>query len=154
MDIYVGNLPYDASEADVEAAFAEFGSVARVKIIVDHDTGRSKGFAFVSMEEAEGAQRAIEEMDGADFSGRPLRVNEARPREPKPRFQGGGGGGYKKGGGGGGRRDHGGGGRDWGDDGPSGGGGGYGKKGGGGHKKGGPRRDRKRDFGYGDEPDF
>lgn len=103
MDIYVGNLPYSAEESALEAAFAEFGNVENVKIIRDFETGRSKGFGFVTMNEKEEAEEAIEAMNGADFEGRPLKVNMARPREERgPRGGGGGGGGGFRGGRGGG----------------------------------------------------
>jgi len=84
MDIYVGNLPYDADDEDLEQAFSQHGSVAKAKVILDRETGRSKGFAFITMENADEANNAIQAMNGADFGGRPLRVNEARPREDRP----------------------------------------------------------------------
>ena len=120
MDIYVGNLPYTATEEDVSGLFAAYGPVERVKIITDRETGRSKGFAFVEMET--GGDEAIKALNGSDMDGRQIVVNEARPREER---SGGGGGGGGYGGGGGGRSGGGGGGR-------SGGGGGYGGGGGGG----------------------
>ncbi|WP_320175193.1 RNA-binding protein [Maridesulfovibrio sp.] len=83
-NIYVGNLPWNSSEEDVRAAFEEFGEVISVKLINDRETGRPRGFGFVEMED-EGATQAIENLDGADFGGRNLKVNEARPREPRPR---------------------------------------------------------------------
>ncbi|MGE4298854.1 MAG: RNA recognition motif domain-containing protein [Desulfovibrionaceae bacterium] len=84
--IYVGNLPWSATEEDVRAAFATFGEVISVKIITDRETGRPRGFAFVEMEDA-GASQAIEAMDGSDFGGRNLKVNEARPKpERAPRW--------------------------------------------------------------------
>ena len=102
MDIYVGNLPYDTEESILRSAFEEFGTVDNVKIIIDHETGRSKGFAFVSMSDQEQAKKAIAELDGAEVNGRTIKVNEARPREERPpRGPGGGGRGF--GGGGGGR---------------------------------------------------
>ena len=115
--LYVGNLSFDTSADSVRTAFAELGQVDDVYLVTDRATGRSRGFAFVTMSTPEEAQRAIQEMDGRMLDGRPLRVNEA---EQKPRggggggFRGGGGGGF---GGGGGGRD-----RDFG----GGGGGGYG----------------------------
>lgn len=121
MDIYVGNLPYDADESSVSEAFGEYAQVAKVKIVIDHETGRSKGFAFVTVDDAAAGQAAIDALNGADFGGRPLKVNEARPREERPRREfsrsggGGGGGGYRGGGGGGGHRGGGGGYRDGGD---------------------------------------
>ncbi len=83
-NIYVGNLPWNSSEEDVRAAFEEFGEVISVKLINDRETGRPRGFGFVEMED-EGAIQAIESLDGTDFGGRNLKVNEARPREPRPR---------------------------------------------------------------------
>jgi len=112
MDIYVGNLPYDADESQVRTAFQEFGTVDSVKMIIDRDTGRSKGFAFVSMTNDEEGRKAIEELNGAELSGREIKVNEARPKTDAPRSGGGsrpygagGGGGQRRGGfGGGGNR--------------------------------------------------
>lgn len=100
MDIYVGNLSFDASEDDVREAFAAFGSVDSVKIIMDRETGRPRGFAFISMGDSSEANAAIESLDGSELLGRELRVREATPRPERPR--GGGGGGYGGGGGGGG----------------------------------------------------
>jgi len=79
--IYVGNINYQATEEDLRPVFSEYGEVISVKIINDRETGRSKGFGFVEMES--GADTAIEELDGKDFQGRRLRVNEARPRAPR-----------------------------------------------------------------------
>ena len=79
--IYVGNINYQATEEDLKPVFSEYGEVISVKIINDRETGRSKGFGFVEMES--GADTAIEELDGKDFQGRRLRVNEARPRAPR-----------------------------------------------------------------------
>ena len=79
--IYVGNINYQATEDDLKPVFSEYGEVISVKIINDRETGRSKGFGFVEMES--GADTAIEELDGKDFQGRRLRVNEARPRAPR-----------------------------------------------------------------------
>lgn len=81
--IYVGNLPWSASEDDLRNLFSTHGTVHSVSIITDRETGRSRGFAFVEMDDAE-AQRAIQETDGRDMGGRPLRVNEARERERRP----------------------------------------------------------------------
>ena len=114
MDIYVGNLPYTATEEDVTDLFASYGPVDRVKIITDRETGRSKGFAFVTLGDQSQLNTAIEALDGQDFQGRALRVNASEPKEPR---SGGGGGGYGGGGGGGGGYKGGGGGRgndDWG----------------------------------------
>ncbi len=83
-NIYVGNLPWSSSEEDVRAAFEEFGEVISVKLVNDRETGRPRGFGFVEMED-EGAIQAIENLDGSVFGGRNLKVNEARPREPRPR---------------------------------------------------------------------
>lgn len=114
MNIYVGNLAYNATEDELRSAFGAFGQVTSVKIVRDRETGRSRGFAFVEMEDGEGAQNAVAQMNGRDLNGRNLVVNEARPRE-----EGGGG----RGGYGGGRGGYGGGG----------GRGGYGGRGGGGN---------------------
>ncbi|MGB0371615.1 MAG: RNA recognition motif domain-containing protein, partial [Opitutales bacterium] len=134
MDIYVGNLPYDLEESELEQAFGAYGTVDSVKIIKDFETGRSKGFAFVVMSNDDEANEAINNLSGAELAGRPMKVNAARPKEDRPPRrdgggyrggrEGGGGGGYRGGGGGGGYR----GGRE------GGGGGGYrgGREGGGG----------------------
>lgn len=101
-NIYVGNLSFDASEADLRAAFEAHGEVLKANIITDRDTGRSRGFGFVEMAEREDGVKAIEALNGTELSGRTLTVNEAKPR----RESGGGGGGrggYGGGGGGGGR---------------------------------------------------
>ena len=79
-NIYVGNLSYRATEDELRDAFAEFGPVQSVQIIKDRDTGRSRGFAFVEMPDSDQAREAIEKLDSADIAGRPIRVNEARPR--------------------------------------------------------------------------
>jgi cold-inducible RNA-binding protein len=102
-NIFVGNLPYGATEADLRSTFEAHGEVASASIIMDKMTGRSRGFGFVEMPNAEQAQAAINALNNADFNGRPLTVNEARPRTDGPRAGGGGGGG--RGGFGGGRRD-------------------------------------------------
>lgn len=117
--LYVGNLTYGVSNADLEQLFAQYGSVQSAQVIQDRETGRSKGFGFVEMETDEEARAAIESLHDQEHNGRRLTVNEARPREDR----GGGGGGY---GGGGGGRGRGGGGGGYG-----GGGGGYGGGGGG-----------------------
>ncbi|WP_291327845.1 RNA-binding protein [Desulfovibrio sp. UCD-KL4C] len=83
-NIYVGNLPWSSSEEDVKVAFEEFGEVISVKLITDRETGRPRGFGFVEMED-QGALKAIESLDGVDFGGRNLKVNEARPREERPK---------------------------------------------------------------------
>ena len=81
-NIYVGNLPFTSTESDVHELFSQYGSVDTVRLVTDRDTGRPRGFGFVEMEE-DGAVKAIEELDGKDFAGRNLRVNEARPREDR-----------------------------------------------------------------------
>lgn len=85
MNIYVGNLPYTATEDELEALFAEHGPVVRVNIISDRETGRSKGFGFIEMTNQPDGEKAIEALDGADLQGRSLKVNEARPREERPK---------------------------------------------------------------------
>ena len=80
MNIYVGNLPFSTTGADLEEAFGQYGQVDSAAVISDRETGRSRGFGFVEMGNDEEARRAIEELDGADLGGRDLRVNEARPR--------------------------------------------------------------------------
>ncbi len=95
--IYVGNLPFTATEAEVRTLFSEHGTVESVSLPTDRETGRPRGFGFVEMSQADSA-RAIQNLNGKDLGGRPLRVNEA---QDKPRT-GGGGGGYRGGGGGGG----------------------------------------------------
>ena len=124
--LYVGNLPYGVRDNDLEQAFGAFGRVTSAKVMMERDTGRSKGFGFVEMGSDAEAQAAINGMNGQPLGGRAIVVNEARPMEPRPPRSGGfgGGGGYGGGGGGG----YGGGGRS--------GGGGYG---GGGRSEGGFR---------------
>ena len=131
--LYVGNLPYSYRDSDMEQAFSQYGTVSSAKVMMERDTGRSKGFGFVEMSNDAEAQAAIAGMNGQQIGGRGLVVNEARPMEPRaPRsggFGGGGGsGGYGGGGSGGGGGGYGGGG---GGGGRSGGGGGYGGGGGG-----------------------
>jgi len=116
--LYLGNLPFSATEDEIREMLGAFGPVHSVALPTDRDTGRPRGFGFAEMDD-DGAQKAIEGLDGTQFGGRSLRVNEARPREPRG---GGGGGGGGRGG--------------WGGGGGGGGGGGYGGGGGGG------RRDR------------
>lgn len=99
--LYVGNLPYSATEESLNAFFSEAGQVESVRIITDRETGRSKGFGFVEFANDEDGQKAIDQFNGAELDGRPLRVNEARPQAPRG---GGGGGGYRGGRGGGGGR--------------------------------------------------
>ena len=84
MNIYVGNLPYGLREEELNDAFAEFGEVISAKIIRDRFTDKSKGFGFVEMRDDSTAEAAIKALDGKDMQGRPLRVNEARPRDDRP----------------------------------------------------------------------
>ena len=145
--LYVGNLAYSVRDESLQESFGQFGTVTSAKVMMDRETGRSKGFGFVEMSSDPEAQAAINGMNGQPLEGRPLVVNEARPREERPggfsgaprspyggggRSGGGGGGGYGGGGGGGGGYGGGGGGG-----GRSGGGGGYGGGGGGGRSGGG-----------------
>lgn len=88
--LYVGNLPYSMRDDDLQQHFARFGPVASAKIMIDRDTGRSKGFGFVEMRSGDEAQAAIRGMNGQSFDGRALVVNEARPREERPTGFGGG----------------------------------------------------------------
>lgn len=113
MNIYVGNLSFDTSERDLEAAFATYGAVTSARIATDRDTNRPRGFGFVEMGNQAEAEAAIAGLNGTDLQGRTLTVNEARPREDR-----GGGGGGRRGGGG-----------------YGGGGGGYGGGGGGGNRR-------------------
>src|SRR4051794_33921539 len=140
--LYVGNLPYSVRDSDLEQACGQFGAVTSAKVMMERDTGRSKGFGFVEMGSDAEAQAAINGMNGQPLGGRSVVVNEARPMESRPRSGGfgggGGGGGYGGGGGGGG---YGGGGSGGGGGGrrEGGGGGGYGGRGGGGGSDGGFR---------------
>jgi RNA recognition motif-containing protein len=104
-NIFVGNLSYDASEEDLRQAFSQFGEVSSVNVIMDRDTGRPRGFAFVEMPNDGEAQAAIEKLNQTELHGRAINVNVARPKTDRPRRGGGGG----RGGYGGGRRDSGGG---------------------------------------------
>jgi RNA recognition motif-containing protein len=110
MNLYVSNIPFKASESDLKELFEQHGEVSSVKIILDKETQRSRGFGFVEMPDDESARQAINELNGHNFLGKDLTVNEARPKTDAPR---GGGGGY----------------------GNRGGGGGYGNRGGGGYNK-------------------
>ena len=85
MNIYVGNLAYSITDDDLREAFAAFGEVERASVIMDRDTGRSKGFGFVEMPDNAQAEAAINGLNEKDLSGRPIRVNEAKPREDRPR---------------------------------------------------------------------
>ena len=141
--LYVGNLPFASTAQDLEALFGQVGTVSVVEIIFDKFTGRSRGFAFVTMGSADEAQKAVEKFHGHELEGRALAVNIARPREERaPRSFGDGGGGERRGfGGGGGGR------------GGRGGGGGYrgGRGGGGGGYRGGGDRGERGSGGYGRE---
>ncbi len=101
-NIYVGNLSYATDDRELEDLFAPFGEIASARVITDRETGRSKGFGFVEMPDSAQAEAAIAALNDTEVDGRALRINEARPREERPR--GGGGGGYRGGGGGGGGR--------------------------------------------------
>ena len=130
--LYVGNLPYTVRDEDLQQSFGEFGSITSAKVMMERDTGRSKGFGFVEMGNDAEAQAAIAGMNGQSLGGRAITVNEARPMEARPPRTGGfggGGGGYGGGGGGGDRS--GGGGYGGGGGRSGGGGGGYGGGGGG-----------------------
>ena len=165
--LYVGNLPYSVRDSDLEQAFSQFGAVTSAKVMMERDTGRSKGFGFVEMGSDAEAQAAVNGMNGQSLGGRNVVVNEARPMEARPPrsggyggggggYGGGGGGGYGGGGGGGyggGRREGGGGGYGGGGGGRrEGGGGGYGGGGDGGFRSpygSGPRGGGRRDGGGG-----
>jgi len=135
--LYVGNLSFNTTADGVRTAFQQFGTVSDVHLVSDRETGRSRGFAFVTMGTTEEAAKAIEGMDGKTLDSRPLRVNEAEERQQRGGGGGGGGGGFRGGGGGGyggggDRGGGGGGGGDWGGGGGDGGRGGRGGRGGGG----------------------
>jgi len=141
LNLYVGNLPYSMNDQELNELFSEIGEVQSARVMSDRETGRSRGFGFVEMADDDAGHQAIEKLNGNDIDGRALVVNEARPREERPRsggFGGGGGGGrggYGGGGGGGGGRSGGGyggggGGRSGGGYGGGGGGGGGGRSGG------------------------
>lgn len=165
--LFVGNLPYSVTSERLSEAFSQFGTVTSSKVIVDRETGRSRGFAFLEMETDDQGAAAMQAMNGALLDGRSIAVREAverqpggggggfgggggrdgggfRPRGPRPPYGGGGGGGGYGGGGGGGGYRGGGGGGGYGGGGREGGGGGYG--GGGREGGGGPMRDRRADF--------
>lgn len=129
MKLYVGNLPFRATDDDLRDMFSQHGDVVSANIVMDRETGRSRGFGFIEFQDEEAGKKAIDELHGTDFGGRDLVVNEARPREPRS-----GGGGFG-GGGGGGRGGFGGGGGGGGRGGFGGGGGG--RSGGGGGGRGG-----------------
>src|SRR5215213_8317729 len=179
--LFVGNLPYSVTSERLQEAFSQFGTVTSSKVIVDRETGRSRGFAFLEMETDDQGASAMQAMNGALLDGRSIAVREAverqpgggggggfgggggggrvgggcRPRGPRPPYGGGGGGGGYGGGGGGGYRGGGGGGGYGGGGGDRGGGGGGGYRGagpGGGGGDGGPMRDRRADFSGGPPP--
>ena len=87
MNIYVGNLSYKMNDKDLEGIFAKFGAVKSAKVIMDRETGKSKGFGFIEMEDSSAGTKAIEALNGNESEGRTLRVNEAKPREERPRRQ-------------------------------------------------------------------
>ena len=140
--MYVGNLSYDVTQEELQALFEAHGAVSDVFIVKDRESGRPRGFAFVTMEEKSAMDAAIEALNGEEFMGRNLAINEARPREDRPR--GGGGGGYGGGRGGNGGGGYGGGGRGGDRGGRGGSGGGRGGDRGG---RGGDRGDRGGDRG-------
>ncbi|MBT3285906.1 MAG: RNA-binding protein [Victivallales bacterium] len=96
MNIYVGNLPYSTDDDELRSLFEEHGAVDSARVIVDRDSGRSKGFGFVEMANDAEANAAIEALNGQDVGGRPLTVNEARPRAERGSRGGGGGGGFDR----------------------------------------------------------
>jgi RNA recognition motif-containing protein len=102
MNIYVGNLSYDATDEQLQELFGQFGQVESASIVMDRATGRSRGFGFVEMPDAGEAQKAIDELNNKEINGRTLTVNQAKPRQPRTGGSsgGGGGGGYRGGGGG------------------------------------------------------
>ncbi len=139
LELYVGNLPWSIKDEELTELFAAHGTVVRAKVVTDRDTGRSRGFGFITMGSADEGNSAINALNGSDISGRPLtvRASEERPRGPRPEGAGGGGGGAP-------RRDFGGGGGGGGRGGSGGGGGDRGPRreyGGGGDR--GPRRDNR-----------
>ena len=108
MNLYVSNLSYSATDDELNAAFAAYGVVSSARVVLDRESGRSRGFGFVQMPVEAEALTAINSLNGAEVGGRPLRVVEARPKEDRPpRSGGGGGGGYSRGAGGGGYADEG-----------------------------------------------
>ena len=154
--LYVGNLAYSVRDESLHQAFGQFGTVTSAKVMMDRETGRSKGFGFVEMSSDAEAQAAMNGMNGQPLEGRAVVVNEARPREERPGGYGGGGGGYRSGGGGGGYGGggggYGGGGRSGGGGGDGGGGGGYGGGGGGGGGYGGGGGGGRSPYGTGRGP--
>ncbi|MEO5857989.1 MAG: RNA-binding protein [Pyrinomonadaceae bacterium] len=101
MKLYVGNLPFSTGNSELEQLFSGVGTVQSATVVEDRETGRSRGFGFVEMSSAEEGNKAISELDGSDFDGRQLKVNEAKPREDRSGGGYGGGGGQRGGGGGG-----------------------------------------------------
>jgi RNA recognition motif-containing protein len=99
-NLYVGNLPHSTTEAELRSVFEPYGAVEKVSLVTDRDTGRSRGFGFVEMTNAGEADKAIAALNGTELGGRPLTINEAKPKTDRPRS---GGGGQRFGGGGGGR---------------------------------------------------
>lgn len=99
MNIYISNLSYGINDADLKDLFAEYGEVSSAKVITDRETGRSRGFGFVEMPNDADGQKAIDELNGAEYDGKTISVNVAKPREDKPNFNrnrgGGGNGGFK-----------------------------------------------------------
>ena len=85
MNIYVGNLSYDMADNELQELFEAYGSVSKATVIMDRETGRSKGFGFVEMDDSGDAEKAIEALDGENIMGRNLKVNQARPKENRPR---------------------------------------------------------------------
>jgi RNA recognition motif-containing protein len=105
MDIYVGNIAYAVTDEDLRAAFGAYGKVESARVVIDRDTGRSRGFGFVEMPSQDEANKAIENLNGTELKGRPMTVNPSRPRDDGRGGGGGGGGGPRRmGGGGGGAR--------------------------------------------------
>jgi cold-inducible RNA-binding protein len=104
-NLYVGNLPHSTTEADLRSVFEPHGAVEKVSLVTDRDTGRSRGFAFVEMTNPAEADKAIAALNGTDLGGRPLTINEAKPKTDRPKSSGGGGQRFGGGGGGGRGRD-------------------------------------------------
>ena len=151
MKLYIGNLPFSATDADLREVFGQHGTVTDSVVMMDRTTGRSRGFGFITMSTPDEGHAAIAGLSGADLGGRKLTVNEARPMEDRPRGGGGGGGGGYSGGGGGYRGGSSGGGGGGGYRGGSGGGGGGGYRGGsggggGGGYRGGDDRGGRQDY--------
>ncbi|MFZ0804678.1 MAG: RNA-binding protein [Candidatus Sulfotelmatobacter sp.] len=104
-NLYVGNLPHSTTEAELRQVFEPHGAVEKVTVVTDRETGRSRGFGFVEMTDASEADKAIAALNGTDLGGRPLTINEAKPKTERPKGGGGGGRGFGGGGGGGRGRD-------------------------------------------------